>query len=431
MSDEGNVDGSQSGNPPNEPGATEDTAAIAEVNNANANTRNQRRRIVPPTVEEMNLVPVDRALISSNVCTRIRTLASLNELTTESSRMEQVRTDTRYVDLQLLRIVMPAPDRSTALIYSRSSRNRANTRGKGKEQTYGRMYLARIYDKLDAKASGEMVYLLQGEHQNNRLWQRDNQMRDNGTLSIGCYFRILCPEFVTNYVNNETPLISTLRPAILMETPTTIPSVRVQNLGQDQSRAFVLNSANLFVQGIQVIESPCNGNVCDKQRIHELKGGKCSCYSWKDLKSRCVFNHNIIISHLAPANHQPLKIWEEHYTSQKFSQLYLTKPVPNNVRLAHMQDSNEYFDIRECVQEMCDYVNLNGGWTVVGWYSLGMVTDKALVNNNNETEAKVEAGETKHHIISVYPTRESFRTPNHDDYKALNDNKYNTDNMNA
>ena len=72
---------------------------------------------------------------------------------------------------------------------------------------------------------------------------------------------------------------------------------------------------------------------------------------------------------------------------------------------------------------------------MIGWYRLGMVVDKALVVDNqpnpnlgnNGGNNQVEAGDTKFHIVSMYPTRESFVTRNSDDFKYMVNNKFKTE----
>ena len=384
----------------------------------------QRARMSP------NLVPIDRSLCTDNIITRFKDLCSLDALN-ESEKNALVRTDRRYIDFQLLRVVMTTPNNS--MMISRYKKG-VNKRGSGTEQAFGRMFLCRIFNKNESEGSSELVYLMQGEKTNRQLWTRDNTRRDDGTLTIGCYFRILAPDFISSYLNGEIPIISTQRPAILMERPMSVPSVLIRNLGINQSRGYVLNNAQLYVQGLTAIQAPCNGNLCDKQRIMELKNGKCGCYNWREQKSRCVFNHSIVVSPASHGGNTPNKIPESNFSSQKFSQLYLRRPVPNSVRLAQLQDSNEFWDIRDKIDDLQDYVNDHGGWTVVGWYRLGMVEDKAMQESNNQFNGNqesplVEASETRFHIIQIYPTRESFKLEGNDDFNFLMRNRYNTDNM--
>ena len=42
--------------------------------------------------------------------------------------------------------------------------------------------------------------------------------------------------------------------------------------------------------------------------------------------------------------------------------------------------SQEYFDIKDAIGNVVELVNNNGGWTVVGWYKRGVITDKSLLD---------------------------------------------------
>ena len=384
-----------------------------------------------------NLYPMDPALRHQNAITRYPDQCSLSDLN-EDQKSLCIRTDNRYLDFQIIRIVMTQPNKP-ANVFVRSKTG-SNKRGGVAEQQNGRMFLCRIYEKDDYEASGELFYFMQTKTINDRIWNRDLNARDNGTFTIGTYLRVLAPDFITSYLNNEVPMITCSLPAILMKRPETIQAIPIVNLSINQSRGYVLNSAQLFIQKLQPIAAPCNGHMCDKQRIVEMRGGKCSCYSWRDQRTRCVFNHSIVVT---PADRTSTsaqrQIVDANFSSQTFSQFYLNKPVPNTVRLSQLQESNDFYEITDAVHDICGYVNRHGGWTVVGWYRLGMVTDRGLAGsegnsnqygNNPEPEAQVEAGETKVHVIQIYPTRPTFFQVGHNDYNYLVETKFNTDSMN-
>ena len=110
--------------------------------------------------------------------------------------------------------------------------------------------------------------------------------------------------------------------------------------------------------------------------------------------------------------------------------------MPNNVTLAQIQDTDEMDMISDKLYNLSDYVNSHGGWTVIGWYRLGMVTDKALADENQTTfrdqhvvDTQVEAGETKFHIVSLYPTNASFTSVGTDEYNHLVTNRVDTENI--
>ena len=40
--------------------------------------------------------------------------------------------------------------------------------------------------------------------------------------------------------------------------------------------------------------------------------------------------------------------------------------------------SQEYFDIEDAIGEVVKLINDNGGWTIIGWYKCGVITDKSF-----------------------------------------------------
>ncbi len=391
----------------------------------------QRRRIEPPPP---NLVPINSAMLVSNEILTFKNHCTLRDIN-ESQINSRVRTGKRFLDFQLLRIVLMSPSQPNVLYNRGPTKRGGGTESQGK----GRMFLCRVFDQRDSDASGELVYFVQGENNTNKnLFLRENKWRDDGTLTIGTYFRVLAPEYITQYLNNEVPMIVTTRPAILMKRPQSVPKVNIRSLSVNQSRAYVLTNAHLFVKQVEPADAVCNGNLCDKQRIRQIRSGKCGCYHFQSIsKAGVIFNHSIVVTPRdGTVAEVQSEITERTFTSQKFSQLYITKPMPNNVTLSQIMDSVEMDMISDKVERLSDYVNDHGGWTVVGWYRLGMVTDKALVEENQkmfrdqrEVDTQVEAGETKFHIVSLYPSRETFTTVGHDDYNYLVRNRIDTENI--
>ena len=391
----------------------------------------QRRRVERPP---SNLVPLNDAMLRSNEILTFRNHCTLRDIN-ETQVNAHVRTGKRFLDFQLLRIVLMSPNKPTVMVY-----RGPNKRGTGSEnQGKGRMFLCRVFDIRDDDASGELVYFMQGENNVNKsLFLRENKWRDNGILTIGTYFRILAPEYITQYMNNEVPMITTTKPAIIMKQPNTVSSVIIRSLSVNMSRAYVVNGAELFVKQVEAIDAVCNGNLCDKQRIGQVRSGKCGCYHFVQIsKTGVVFNHSIVVTPFdAGAADVQIEITDMSFSSQRFSQLYLTKPLPNNITLSQIQDTDEMDSITDKVIDLSNYVNDNGGWTVIGWYRLGMVTDKALADENQSSyrdqptvDTQVEAGETKFHIVSLYPTNELFNTRGSAHYLQLNNNKIDTENI--
>eukprot|EP00957_Ditylum_brightwellii_P086705 6597531-Ditylum_brightwellii.AAC.1 len=62
-----------------------------------------------------------------------------------------------------------------------------------------------------------------------------------------------------------------------------------------------------------------------------------------------------------------------------------------------------YFSLLASIGTAIDYVNLNGGWTVFGWYKRGVANNKTLTDASvlikDKEDAKVDSGDLSIHIV--------------------------------
>ena len=118
--------------------------------------------------------------------------------------------------------------------------------------------------------------------QNSNLWLNNVELRDNGVITIGTVFRIICLLPVTNYLRGEIPLIESHHPVIILQQPksynTIIPS---DNLQGKSSQVFALNGAFLSCTAYSCKKTKCGGSFCDRQRLNEWNApvGTCGCYA--------------------------------------------------------------------------------------------------------------------------------------------------------
>ena len=59
---------------------------------------------------------------------------------------------------------------------------------------------------------------------------------------------------------------------------------------------------------------------------------------------------------------------------------YLKLRLPSTITLNALTMSQEYFDVKDAIGNVVELVNNNGGWTFVGWYKFGIITDKSLLD---------------------------------------------------
>ena len=111
-----------------------------------------------------------------------------------------------------------------------------------------------------------------------------------------------------------------------------------------------------------------------------------------------------------------------NFSSVKFSKLYLDSYIPSSVKIRHLRMTEAYFELLDKINQVVDFINRNGGWTVVGWYKRGVINDRALVgssgntagnfsNNSNNEDVRVDNGEINYHVVEVLPSNRSIITP--------------------
>ena len=84
------------------------------------------------------------------------------------------------------------------------------------------------------------------------------------------------------------------------------------------------------------------------------------------------------------------------------------------IQKSALQQSNAFWDIEESIEAVVDFVNDNGGFTIVGWYKRGSIKDKSLIEagNTNTNEETIASGQLNYHIVEVLPTNQELLDPN-------------------
>eukprot|EP00957_Ditylum_brightwellii_P121807 9288914-Ditylum_brightwellii.AAC.1 len=97
----------------------------------------------------------------------------------------------------------------------------------------------------------------------------------------------------------------------------------------------------------------------------------------------------------------------------KHPQAFLTLfPSIMKFKIPHLRMTDKYFELLDHINQVVQFINENGGWTVVGWYKQCVINNHALVgnngsatgnsnNNSNGDEVHVDNGEINHHVVEV------------------------------
>jgi len=384
------------------------------VNQQNANPQHQR-----PAAEERpqqrprvntRLIPHDNTLLERPIMTRLREVL-IEDLLSET--VQDRNQDRYYLEAQIMRVIAPNNANNSAFVYGSRSRGGRNS----SQVNYSRLFLLRVHCVDHELENGRLFYLMEARSTNTSLWERNVEFRDNGVISVGAIIRIIAPQPITSMMNGDIPMVQTPFPVIAMKFPLTYPVVTVnQEIQGNVSMAFVQNGIAIAVQKTEPVTTTCSGLFCDKQRVYDWVDARgCGCYHMIQQRSNLAINHSIRV-YTSPAT----TISMTNFSSTAFSRLYLSSNIPATTQISALRHTDAFFNLLDCIEEVVDFINEHGGFTVVGWYRRGVINDRTLVannatngnfNSNNNEDVQVDNGEINYHVISLRPTNRAILNP--------------------
>ena len=306
----------------------------------------------------------------------------------------------------LLRIITPSKELSQANVMRRykPQSTTSNT-----ATTYRSIYLFLNVSENHDSDQNSLFYMIMNSTSNTHLFERNTNFRDNGIISIGTLLLIVNPDPVENFLNG-IPILSTMERAVVLN-PRTLTQVPLSNnIEGNESRGFIYNNAEITLEKTSFIETKCSGLFCDRQRIDEVKSCcMCGCFSTKALIN-CIIAVWIMSFNTSDGKRRVVK----DLSSLKAFQMFTKGKMSIHVRASMLSSGSRYYDaITDCMDEIVDYVNENGGWTIIGWGKKGLINDATLLGVTTETKGKEEArkvvaDEVTTHVVQFYPTNRAL-----------------------
>ena len=90
-----------------------------------------------------------------------------------------------YIDVQLLRLITPSLQQK-AMTYGVRRCNNNN-----QDIIFSRLMLCRVYSEEKYFNGSRLIYLMESKNSNQCLFNKNVELRDNGVISIGTFFRIV------------------------------------------------------------------------------------------------------------------------------------------------------------------------------------------------------------------------------------------------
>ena len=371
----------------------------------------------PARRQRVILRPLEDALLNSQMITRTR---EISIATLSSNEVFTMNMNRNYIDVQLIRIITPRKEQKAYLYSLRSGRKGGNS----KETNFSRIFQCRVYSAMNSGEHQKIIYLMESKNTNNNMFERNLDFRDNGTITIGTFLRVISPEAIEEYMNGDIPLIRTPCSLIVLKRPISMPTVSVNyEVQTDQSLSFCLNNRILNLNKTLVVSTTCNGLMCDKSSINEWNNIKgCGCVGMNPNVSNLSFIHSIWFNAVADMNMADYETVQRrlkhlNFSSTKFSLCYLSNRIPPTVRKSSLSQSSDHFwELETAIENVVNFVNENGGWTVIGWYKRGSIKDRSLIEstgsnnitNNSNEGTTVGSGNLNFHVVELLPTNQEL-----------------------
>ena len=320
--------------------------------------------------------------------------------------------------LIVLRVVSGASSGSDGK-YSNSSYTPYNQRSKAKNPSkpYRRMYLCG-----DTKStSGDCGYIIESDSSNQKMWNFNLLLRDTD-FKPGMVLIVPQCHPIQDMCGDQVPIISCNGGMGLMHSPITVARVPIDNsIGPNVTKFFSYPSVSLAIDIVEPFEGKCIGRFCDGQTVKEVMGGNrgCGCYTAVRNYSKVVLAHKLSIRIRVDGNDQTLcKV--SSFTSRQFSDYYLSSPLPSNVTFGMLDLTDAMFRIEEAANEVVNFVNSSGGWSVYGWYKRGEIRDASNLDLNDQM--KIASGDVNFHLVYARPAQDNI-------WAQINQRKFNVDEL--
>lgn len=236
---------------------------------------------------------------------------------------------------------------------------------------------------------------------------------------VGSIFVIEEPRQVKGFLgtNDSVPIIDKWSRIVPMSVPVSkcLSFVPLERSEAGRTSYFSCNGAtNLKLHLASVVGACCNGSFCDRQVSSELEGTKCGCFHiTSEYKKGTGKVLEVSVELPVPTHIDHLGyVVASDFRSYRFSNLFIEKSAWEAIEI---ENADHQRKLRDCVAQVFEYFNANGGFTYIGWKRVGITQDVSDPNNTN-----VASDTQVPHISYLFPTNEHlvFDSDNHE-YKSL------------
>ena len=317
--------------------------------------------------------------------------------------------------------------------YNRQQGNQKIT----KAQSYTRLFSVIVFE--NNQPTSRLAYIMEDQMNHRNMWDFSTNIRDGGIITVGTTIRLHHVKPIDKMMADDCPSLVTTRPVVVMKDHLSLNEVQVNyQVPAGVPSAFVLNKCKLEILDSEAVETGCGGLFCDKQRIREVMqyGQGCCCFRFSQRRPNMEIVHTLVIKH--ESLEEPLYI--EEFSSTRFSLLFQTGILSCEITKESMEMTDHFYSMENKIDNGINYINANGGFTVIGWYKRGQVQDRTvLIQNENENSSRygssnnapvqVDNSTIKFHPCVIRPTKKDFYKKGTVEYETVKKNKFNVDTL--
>ena len=291
-------------------------------------------------------------------------------LTLDSFKLcKQAKRTIPFLFCQILRISTPA--KSNDPTNSFFKKNKFDRKTNNKPSYKKCILLADLADPNQLTG----VLLEQSNEDHNMLFARDLSL-DN--VAVGQRFVILSPKLTGSQLKNGAWVITTNRPLEFVSAPKIpIRPLKCEQIGHE-IRYFTMKGKQILLHEddtIDPIKTKCNFHACDRQNAKAMGiQSTCGCWMQSSRSENGPKNTVMMFSFYFPDENKKL-FRVADFTSLNTSKLFFK----NNNILADvktLQNNAVYDYVQNQWRKIIEFVNSNGGWTLVGWYIRAVLEDE-------------------------------------------------------
>jgi hypothetical protein len=297
----------------------------------------------------------------------------------------------------LLSYATPAPSTSTnqAVQRGNDSKNATNKRMRIQPSPGTKMM---IFGDLMPNSSQTFCIVLPNRSSLLLGYNNSNLMND---LTLGDGLIVYEPQLSNRTLGSSIPVLCEWKYLIpLRRNLNWIPKSIQMSSEANTQICFVQHGCTVTLSNVLCItgnDVPCVGTTCDRQLLTCSNG----CHGMPKIRK------NYVISAVVEIENQPHYNAATSVATFTLRSYEFTKLLIRDIGTFDAQTIDEMkqhnMKLRKAARDLSEYINDNGGWTVIGWHRRGLMT-------TGQDGAQELSSDTKGHLVRLEPTNctESF-----------------------